>query len=349
MTRSSTSSTAATAPRCSTSRAAVRLVLLGQHRPDLPGRRAHRERSTASAPGPGTSQTVETSCTTCAVQCRGALQSSSNRLVRLLGVDSEPVNHGWLCDKGRYGIEWVHSERARARPEVRERRRARRGVVAGRARRRRRRGSQRVLDLHGPSSDRACSAARTAPTRTPTSGPGSPRASSAPTTSTRSSATACRPRSCSAAAREIADCDRAARDRAARARPQGGAAGAATCGCGAPRSSSACRSSISRRSAHALSRCAPRVGRPRPVPGRGARRRRREPRSRGAAKARDGRDRSSSSPAAVDLARVGRRDRCGRGRARRLTRRAVPVGAAPRQRARRARRRASRPASCRAG
>jgi NADH-quinone oxidoreductase subunit G len=53
--------------------------------------------------------TAETSCTTCAVHCRGALQSSSNRLVRLLGVDSEPVNHGWLCDKGRYGIEWVHS------------------------------------------------------------------------------------------------------------------------------------------------------------------------------------------------------------------------------------------------
>jgi NADH-quinone oxidoreductase subunit G len=54
--------------------------------------------------------TVETSCNACAVQCRGALQSSSNRLVRLLGVDSEPVNHGWLCDKGRYGIEWVHSD-----------------------------------------------------------------------------------------------------------------------------------------------------------------------------------------------------------------------------------------------
>ena len=54
--------------------------------------------------------TVETSCNACAVQCRGAMQSSSNRLVRLLGVDSEPVNHGWLCDKGRYGIEWIHSE-----------------------------------------------------------------------------------------------------------------------------------------------------------------------------------------------------------------------------------------------
>ena len=55
-------------------------------------------------------ETVETSCNACAVQCRGALQSSSNRLVRLLGVDSEPVNHGWLCDKGRYGIEWIHSD-----------------------------------------------------------------------------------------------------------------------------------------------------------------------------------------------------------------------------------------------
>ena len=64
--------------------------------------------------------TVETSCTTCSVQCRGAVQSSSNRLVRLLGVDSEPVNHGWLCDKGRYGLEWVHSERRILEPQVRD-------------------------------------------------------------------------------------------------------------------------------------------------------------------------------------------------------------------------------------
>jgi NADH-quinone oxidoreductase subunit G len=63
--------------------------------------------------------TVETSCTTCAVQCRGAVQSSSNRLVRLLGVDSEPVNHGWLCDKGRYGLEWVHSDKRVLEPQLR--------------------------------------------------------------------------------------------------------------------------------------------------------------------------------------------------------------------------------------
>ncbi len=63
--------------------------------------------------------TSETSCTTCSVGCRGALQSSSNRLVRLLGVDSEPVNQGWLCDKGRFGYEFVHSPNRVTRPLVR--------------------------------------------------------------------------------------------------------------------------------------------------------------------------------------------------------------------------------------
>ena len=63
--------------------------------------------------------TVETSCTACAVGCRGALQSSSDRLVRLLGVDSEPVNHGWLCDKGRFGYEWAHSPDRVRHPLVR--------------------------------------------------------------------------------------------------------------------------------------------------------------------------------------------------------------------------------------
>ncbi|MFI5045804.1 MAG: NADH-quinone oxidoreductase subunit NuoG [Acidimicrobiia bacterium] len=65
-------------------------------------------------------QTVETSCATCAVGCRGALQSSSNRVVRLLGVDSEPVNQGWLCDKGRFGIEWLHSDARVRAPMVRD-------------------------------------------------------------------------------------------------------------------------------------------------------------------------------------------------------------------------------------
>jgi NADH-quinone oxidoreductase subunit G len=94
---------------------------------------------------------VETSCTTCAVHCRGALESSSNRLVRLLGVDSEPVNHGWLCDKGRFGYEVVHSEERVRQPMVR-----RDGELvecswpealdAAAA------GIRRALDLNGPQS-----------------------------------------------------------------------------------------------------------------------------------------------------------------------------------------------------
>ena len=62
---------------------------------------------------------TETSCTTCAVHCRGALESSSNRLVRLLGIDSEPVNHGWLCDKGRYGYEASHHDSRVLHPMIR--------------------------------------------------------------------------------------------------------------------------------------------------------------------------------------------------------------------------------------
>jgi NADH-quinone oxidoreductase subunit G len=50
---------------------------------------------------------VESTCTTCAVGCRVAVQSSGNRLSRVLGVDSEPVNQGWLCDKGRFTLDSV--------------------------------------------------------------------------------------------------------------------------------------------------------------------------------------------------------------------------------------------------
>jgi len=53
---------------------------------------------------------VESTCTTCSVGCRVAVQSSQNRLTRLLGIDSDPVNHGWLCDKGRFTYESVNGD-----------------------------------------------------------------------------------------------------------------------------------------------------------------------------------------------------------------------------------------------
>ena len=58
---------------------------------------------------------AESTCTTCAVGCRMVLQSSRDRLVRFLGMDDDAVNHGWLCDKGRFGHESVdHEDRIRA-------------------------------------------------------------------------------------------------------------------------------------------------------------------------------------------------------------------------------------------
>jgi NADH-quinone oxidoreductase subunit G len=59
---------------------------------------------------------VESTCTTCAVGCRVAVQSSQNRLTRLLGIDTEPVNHGWLCDKGRFAYESVNGDEVAADP-----------------------------------------------------------------------------------------------------------------------------------------------------------------------------------------------------------------------------------------
>ena len=62
---------------------------------------------------------VESTCTTCAVGCRTVLQSSRDQLLRYQGVDSDPVNWGWLCDKGRFGFEAVNSETRLTQPLVR--------------------------------------------------------------------------------------------------------------------------------------------------------------------------------------------------------------------------------------
>ena len=62
---------------------------------------------------------VETTCTTCAVGCRMVAQSSAGSLVRYLGVDSEPVNQSWLCDRGRYGFEAVEAPGRLGEPLVR--------------------------------------------------------------------------------------------------------------------------------------------------------------------------------------------------------------------------------------
>ncbi len=62
---------------------------------------------------------VESTCTSCAVGCRVSVESTTNRLTRKQGLDSEPVNQGWLCDRGRYDFGWVNSAERLTEPMVR--------------------------------------------------------------------------------------------------------------------------------------------------------------------------------------------------------------------------------------
>ncbi|MEY2416567.1 MAG: NADH-quinone oxidoreductase subunit, partial [Ilumatobacteraceae bacterium] len=62
---------------------------------------------------------TESTCTTCAVGCRIVVQSSHDELLRYQGVDSDPVNWGWLCDRGRFNFEAVNSDDRLTAPMVR--------------------------------------------------------------------------------------------------------------------------------------------------------------------------------------------------------------------------------------
>ncbi len=53
---------------------------------------------------------TESTCQGCAVGCRTVVDSSRNRVLRQNGVDIDPVNWGWLCDKGRFGYQAIESD-----------------------------------------------------------------------------------------------------------------------------------------------------------------------------------------------------------------------------------------------
>ena len=61
---------------------------------------------------------TETTCTSCSVGCRIVVQSSRDELVRYQGVDIDPVNWGWLCDRGRYNFESVNSTQRLTTPLI---------------------------------------------------------------------------------------------------------------------------------------------------------------------------------------------------------------------------------------
>ncbi|MCC5953950.1 MAG: NADH-quinone oxidoreductase subunit NuoG [Acidimicrobiia bacterium] len=63
---------------------------------------------------------TESTCQSCSVGCRVAVQASRNEVLRILGVDVDPVNWGWLCDKGRFDFEAINSDERLAAPLVRQ-------------------------------------------------------------------------------------------------------------------------------------------------------------------------------------------------------------------------------------
>ncbi|HTO00914.1 MAG TPA: NADH-quinone oxidoreductase subunit NuoG, partial [Microthrixaceae bacterium] len=62
---------------------------------------------------------VESTCTDCSVGCRVSVESTRNHVVRFNGIDSDPVNWSWLCDKGRFGFESLDSESRLREPLMR--------------------------------------------------------------------------------------------------------------------------------------------------------------------------------------------------------------------------------------
>ena len=54
-------------------------------------------------------EAVESTCPQCSVGCRVSVQASQNQVLRLIGVDIDATNQGWLCDKGRFAFEYLRA------------------------------------------------------------------------------------------------------------------------------------------------------------------------------------------------------------------------------------------------
>ncbi|MFM8862954.1 MAG: NADH-quinone oxidoreductase subunit NuoG [Acidimicrobiia bacterium] len=65
-------------------------------------------------------ETTESTCQGCSVGCRISIDSSRDQVQRFNGVDIDPVNWGWLCDKGRFGSGALSSDERLTEPQVRD-------------------------------------------------------------------------------------------------------------------------------------------------------------------------------------------------------------------------------------
>jgi NADH-quinone oxidoreductase subunit G len=59
-------------------------------------------------------------CTLCPAQCNVELTVRDERVLRVLARDHDEVDDGWLCDKGRFAYQSIHSEQRIVEPLVRD-------------------------------------------------------------------------------------------------------------------------------------------------------------------------------------------------------------------------------------
>jgi NADH-quinone oxidoreductase subunit G len=97
-------------------------------------------------------EAVESTCSQCSVGCRVSVQASHNEVLRLLGVDVEPTNQGWLCDKGRFAFEYLRAPERLGRPLVRDGSGELREASWAEALDAAADGLRRVIEEHGPAA-----------------------------------------------------------------------------------------------------------------------------------------------------------------------------------------------------
>jgi predicted molibdopterin-dependent oxidoreductase YjgC len=78
------------------------------------------EKDVRYAVRPWETRKTRTTCTYCGVGCQIYLHVKDNRVVKVTGVETSAPNHGSLCVKGRFGYDFIGSEKRLTTPLIKE-------------------------------------------------------------------------------------------------------------------------------------------------------------------------------------------------------------------------------------
>jgi len=102
---------------------------------------------------------IRTTCPYCGVGCQQWLHVRENKIVKVTGVEDGAPNYGRLCVKGRFGYDFIHSEKRLKTPLIRENENFREAswdealdLVAE--------NFKQIIDTHGPDALAGVSCAR---------------------------------------------------------------------------------------------------------------------------------------------------------------------------------------------